>query len=376
MTGRERFLAALARRQPDRVPVWELIVNEPTLSAFGARDADTFAEAADLDAVTVFESMPRTALPPEEAAAFRLRGGAAASGNLALARDEWGIVWGTAADGESYPLAGPVDSRAALAAYRPPDPAAPWRLDPVRKAVRHHGGRRAVVFCAHDGFEFAHYLRGGMEPLFEDWIEDPGFALDLAEVVIGYKIDLMQRAIAAGADAVVSGDDYAGGTGPMMSPAHFRTFVLPFLKRSVAAAHAAGVPFIKHTDGNLWPIMDDLLAAGMDALDPLEPKAGMDLGEVKRRIGGRVALVGNVDCSSLLATGTKQEVEDAVKETLAKGAPGGGFVLASSNTIHPGVKPENYRTMLAVGREHGRYPLDPALVRDYAGRDYMARRRT
>ena len=375
MNGRDRFLAALARYAPDRVPVWELIINEPTLSAFGATDGLDFAEAADLDAVTVFEVMHRTPLAAAEAREFTLRGGAAAGG-VALARDEWGIVWGAAADGEDYPVAGPIRGPDVLRRYRPPDPDAPHRLGMLVEAVRRFKGRRAVVFLTHDGFEFAHYLRGGMEGLFEDWIERPTFALELADLVCDWKIRLMLRAIAAGADAVVSGDDYAGGMGPMMSPAHFRMFVAPFLKRTVAAAHAAGVPFIKHTDGQLWPILEDLVATGIDALDPIEPKAGMDIGAVRRRLGHRVTLIGNLDCSHLLARGTPAEVADAVRETIAKAAPDGGYILASSNTIHPGVSPENYRAMLAAAREHGAYPIDPALIRDWAGRDYMARWRT
>jgi uroporphyrinogen decarboxylase len=192
-------------------------------------------------------------------------------------------------------------------------------------------------------------------------------------MVIDYKIRLMRRAIREGADAVVSGDDYANQHGTVMSPQHFRQFVLPYLKRSIDAAHDEGVPFIKHTDGNIWAILDDLVQAGIDALDPIEPAAGMDIGEVKAKYGDRIAVIGNVDCSFVLTRGTVEEVEEAVKETIAKASPGGGHILASSNSIHPAVKPENYKAMVEAARKFGRYPIDPELVAQYRNRNYIAK---
>jgi uroporphyrinogen decarboxylase len=192
-------------------------------------------------------------------------------------------------------------------------------------------------------------------------------------MVIDYKIRLMRRAIREGSDAVVSGDDYANQHGTVMSPQHFRQFVLPYLKRSIDAAHDEGVPFIKHTDGNIWAILDDLVQAGIGALDPIEPAAGMDIGEVKAKYGDRIAVIGNVDCSFVLTRGTVEEVEEAVKETIAKASPGGGHILASSNSIHPAVKPENYKAMVEAARKFGRYPIDPELVAQYRNRNYIAK---
>ena len=159
-----------------------------------------------------------------------------------------------------------------------------------------------------------------------------------------------------------------------MSPGHFRELVLPYLKRSIETAHELGVRYIKHTDGNIWSLLDAMMEAGIDAIDPLEPIAGMDIGEVKTRYGDRMALVGNLDCTDLLPNATPEEVEDAVKETIAKGAPGGGYILASSNSIHPAVRPENYRAMVEAARRWGEYPLDSQMVETYRKRDYMERR--
>ena len=100
-----------------------------------------------------------------------------------------------------------------------------------------------------------------------------------------------------------------------------------------------------------------IVDSGIDCLDPIDPQAGMDLAEVKAQYGHRIALKGNVDCAQLMTFGTPDEVVEATKEALRKGAPGGGFILSSSNSIHSAVKPENYQAMLRTLQEYGQYPI-------------------
>ena len=83
----------------------------------------------------------------------------------------------------------------------------------------------------------------------------------------------------------------------------------------------------------------------------------MDLSEVKAKYGHRIALKGNVDCASLMSFGTPEETAEATKEALRKGMPGGGYILSSSNSIHSGVKPENYQALLRTLQAFGRYPM-------------------
>jgi len=357
MTGRERFLAALRRERPDTVPLWELIVNEPVIRALhgpGVSYLD-FCELEDLDGVTCFETQRLERIDPH------------------TVRDEWGIVWRTDEQtGIPYRVDGPIRSAADLDRYSPPDPDARGRLAGLEEAVRRFKGRRAIVFLGHDAFEFSHYLYG-MDNLLMAYLVEPELAHRLARIVADYKKRVLERAAELGADVLLTGDDYANRKGPLMSPAHFREFCLPYLSEMVATAHRCGKPFIKHTDGNLWPILDDLVAAGIDAIDPVEPIAGMDIGAVKARYGGRIAVCGNVDCGELLSRGSPEDVVEAVKETLAKASPGGGHILASSNSIHPAVRPENYRALVDAGRRFGRYPLDETMVAEYRTRNYIAR---
>ena len=105
--------------------------------------------------------------------------------------------------------------------------------------------------------------------------------------------------------------------------------------------------------------MDFFVEEGFDGINPLEPIAGMDLAEVKQRYGDKLCLLGNIDCGYILSKAPIEEVEADVKRCLRDGAPGGGFVLMSSNSLHASVRPENYRAMVETARRYGNYPIDP-----------------
>jgi uroporphyrinogen decarboxylase len=163
--------------------------------------------------------------------------------------------------------------------------------------------------------------------------------------------------VQAGLDVVVFGDDYADKNSPLMSPKHFKEFVFPGLKRAVDNAHRAGAYVVKHTDGNIMPILDMIIESGIDAINPLEPAAGMDIARIKHEYGDRVAIIGNIDCGELLCQASTDEVRRVTRATIEVAAPGGGFCLSSSNSIHSSVKPENYFAMVETLRQYGHYSL-------------------
>jgi uroporphyrinogen decarboxylase len=356
MTGYERMMAALMRKEPDRVPTWELIVDPPVIKAlYGDISYADFVEREDLDGITCVEDQKRKDLGSN------------------IYGDEWGIIWKIEPSGLSYPVEGPIKSKRDLDKYRAPDPDAPWRLRTLEKYVKRFKGKKAIVFLGHETFEFSHYLMGGMDKLFMSYVLKPALVTRLSEMISEYKCKVLENAAKVGADALLTGDDYAGRKGSFMSPTHFRQFVQPYLQRAVNIAKQNNLPFIKHTDGNLKEIIDMIVDTGIDALDPIEPMAGMDIGQIKEKYGERICVIGNVDCTEVLPRGTKEDVEEAVKETIAKASGGGGHILASSNSIHPAVKPENYKTMIETARKHGVYPLDPEMVRRYKTHNYITK---
>ena len=148
--------------------------------------------------------------------------------------------------------------------------------------------------------------------------------------------------------------DYCLNTNPFLSPRQFSEFVTPYLARLCAGYRSMGYYAIKHTDGNIMPILDQLVEARPHALHSIDPQAGVDIAEVKRRYGKEICLIGNVNCG-ILQTGTEDEVRQSVLYALRSGMPGGGYVFSTSNCVYTGMPLERYDTMMRLWRENGSY---------------------
>lgn len=168
---------------------------------------------------------------------------------------------------------------------------------------------------------------------------------------------LGEAMLARGADGLHGGYDWASGAGPIFSPRHFRKFVFPRLKQITDLCHHYGGVYVKHTDGNVNALLEDMIAAGVDGFQAIEPRAGMDIAAIKQQYGDRLTLIGNVDCSTVLVDGPVEAVHEATKKVIHSAAKGGGFLLSTSNSVHPGVKPELYLAMLETARKMGTYPI-------------------
>jgi uroporphyrinogen decarboxylase len=148
--------------------------------------------------------------------------------------------------------------------------------------------------------------------------------------------------------------DYCFNDNPFLSPAMFDEFVTPYLVQLVAGYREMGFYVIKHTDGNIMPILDSLVSANPHALHSIDPQGGVDLAEVKRLVGDRICLIGNVNCA-LLQTGTDDEAAADIRRSLAQGMPNGGYVFGTSNCIYTGMSLERYNLMLDIWRKEGNY---------------------
>jgi len=152
-------------------------------------------------------------------------------------------------------------------------------------------------------------------------------------------------------DVLWYSDDIAYVTGLMMSPQVLRQYFFPWLAKIGDLAHAARKPLIYHTDGLLYPVMEDIIRCGVDALHPIEPQA-MALAEVKSRYGDRLCLIGHVDVD-LLTRGTPAEIREIVRQNIEAAAYNGGYIVGSGNSIPEYVRYENYLAMLNAAREFG-----------------------
>jgi uroporphyrinogen decarboxylase len=340
LSSEERVLRALRRQEPDRVPHFEWAVDRKVRTALapGCTSYNEFAVRMGHDAVLAEVSFRR-----EPAGAGKWK-------------TEWGYVVQESQEEHGVEVESPIATMQDLESYVVPDFRLAWRYAAIEDTVKSFAGKKAVIVHLNDVFSLPRYLMG-YENLLMAIAAEPELVRALVDLSVDVNLGMAREVAARGARIVYTGDDYAGMSGPLMSPGQFRNLFAPALKRVIGGFKDLGLLVIKHTDGNLWPIIDMIVDSGIDCLDPIDPVAGMDLGEVKRRFGGRIALKGNVDCSHLMTLGTPRDVADATRAAILAGAPGGGYILSSSNSIHSTVKPENYAAMMETLREYGRYPI-------------------
>jgi len=150
-------------------------------------------------------------------------------------------------------------------------------------------------------------------------------------------------------------DDVAFGTGPMISPSAFNKHVFSWYKKVGEKCHDNNRIFLMHSDGDLSTLMEDLIAMGLDVIQPIDPSC-MDMAKVKKQWGDRICLVGNVS-NELLRSASTDEIAARVKELLRDVAPGGGFALGSGNSVPNWAKFENYMAMRETCLKHGSYPI-------------------
>jgi uroporphyrinogen decarboxylase len=360
MNSKERILTALNNQQPDRVPIFELYINEPSivnlvklLSPEAVEvevEKDRFGEerleVLDLYCFLVNElglDMTSTQFSTGLECISEDR-----------ARDKYDTIYHLSEHGAAFPMEGPIKEPSDARGF---DMVSRLRIEDfakVRYVIERVGKGKAHFVNVFDPFLLSWRLRGGMENLLMDYILNPQLVHDLARIATDFDIAAIDMAVQVGADVILMGGDLAGETTTLMSLEHYREFVMPYHKELVDYAHRKGVKIVKHSDGDIWLILDDLVEVGFDGIHPIQPQC-MDIAEVKKHLAGRACVIGNIDCSYLLPFGTEEEVEECVKETIEKAAPGGGYIISSSNSIHPGCKPENYIAMVRAAREYGVY---------------------
>jgi uroporphyrinogen decarboxylase len=344
MKSEERIMRVLQRLEPDRVPHFEWLVDRKVRQALfpDCKGEHDFAVKMGHDAVIVDLVYQNEQIGPNRW------------------KSEWGYVAEKTAEAHAIEVESPIKTMSDLEGFSPPDPRALGRFDAVETTVKEFSGDKAVICHLNDVFSLPRYLMG-MENLLMAIAGAPDLVKALVEMSVDYNLEAAKEVAARGVKIVYTGDDYAYSKSPLMSPTHFRELFYPGLKRVVQGFKALGLLVIKHTDGNIWPILDMIVESGIDCLDPIDPAGGMDLTEVKAEYGDRIALKGNVDCAHLMTFGTPEEVVEATKTALQKGMPGGGFILSSSNSIHSSVKPENYAAMVQTLKDYGWYKTKEAL---------------
>jgi len=335
MIPKDRILAALRRKVPDRIPTFEWFI-DPAVSQALCESVDPIevAERLDLDAVNIRADYAKTW---KDDVTFV---------------DEWGSE--RMLTGEVLPVATkhPVEHLADHAGFAFPDPNAPHRYKTLEKALDMFGGRRAIVLNLRDGFSDMRDLLGYENALMGMLLDKANFT-DLLKRVVEYNLALAAVAVKRyGIEIIATTDDVATGRGPIIRPSVYAEVIFPYFKEVIQGYKSLGLTVIKHSDGNIMPFLDLWLEAGIDCLDPIDTGGGLDMAVMKANYGDRICLKGNIDCTGHLCDGTPEQVAEEVRVCIEKGGPG-GLIVSSSNTIHSGVRPENYRAMLDAIRKYG-----------------------
>lgn len=339
MKSKERIERALRRQIPDQVPTFEWFIDPGVGERLTrSRDILDIVETLDLDAVNVRPDYSRERI-----------------GDTTF-RDEWGCVREETGDVLPAVTRTPIEDITSHQDYHFPDPESTGRFRSLEKAVARFGEERAVILNIRDGFSDMRDLLGYENALMA-MVTEPELCKALLERIVNYNVSLARLARKrCGVNIVATTDDIAYPGGLLIRPAIYHDLLAPAFRQVIQGFKSEGFLCIKHSDGNISMLIDLWIDAGIDCLDPIDPQGGLELRAAKRSFGDKVCLKGNVDCAGVLCTGTEQEIEAAVLDCLDAAAAGGGYILSSSNTIHRGVKPENYLAMLAALRKHGVYP--------------------
>ena len=230
------------------------------------------------------------------------------------------------------------------------------QLDALRHVVKEAGDTHFIICRPPFDGTFPWDQTVGMEEFLVRMLTDEEFVQRAIDVYVGRNIKMLEAALDAGADAVMVTDDYSDNRGPIMGAAAFCKFIIPGIKRQVQAVHKKGKIFIKHTDGNIWAILDELVATGIDAWHGIQINIGMDMAKLKEKYGRRICLFGGTNCETLI-TGTPEELRQEVLQSIREAAKGGGLVVTTSNVVAPGTPLENYMAARQAVRDYGKYPI-------------------
>jgi len=175
-----------------------------------------------------------------------------------------------------------------------------------------------------------------------------------------FVLELIKILVENGAELILLLDDYGFKNGLFMNPKHYKTYIIPWLKKICTTAHKQGSKILLHSDGDLYEIVADLIQSGIDALHPIEPTTAnpdYDIFKLHKTYGDQITFVGNLS-PNLLSDGTISEIETYAKRLIRELAPGGGYIFSSGHSTTPQVTLDRWLAMQNIKEKYGNYPIN------------------
>lgn len=268
--------------------------------------------------------------------------------------DEWGVAWraqpyetpfGT---GHYTEIVGhPLADDDALTTYQPPDPTRPELYSEAERVVREFSSEYWIVgVTVTTIFETAWALRG-LERMLMDLAEAPDVVDHIFDIPFQYHLTAAKRLVELGVDMIWTGDDIGAQHRMLISPRHWRKYLKPRMAQFIAELKAIN-PDVKvayHSDGNILPVIPELIEIGLDVLNPIQP-ASMDPAEVKKQFGNSLCFWGSVDEQHTLPFGTPQQVRDEVLTRLRTIGKDGGLIMGPTHHVQLDTPMENFWAMV------------------------------
>jgi len=331
MNSKERVLTTFKFKEPDRVPLFEAWIETEIMNEIAGGSPYKTREILGLDC------MPIAVRHPKSTNAWR------------TGTDEWGRVFK-----EGMYIDGKVKKLDDIEKYTPSlDYAKAWFPEDIVKDTRKiYSETHALYYATHDVCLGLSYMSMGLKDFFVATRRDPELVKALIERSTEWTIEMIRLANNSGVDFVMIGDDVAFTTGLMMSPKLFRELVLPNYKKVVLASE---VPMIWHSDGAIEPLLPMIIEAGFAGIHSLEPNAHINLADIKRKYGNKLILAGNLDVTNILTQVNLDLVRKEVERCINQGAPGGGYIFSSSNSLFKGMSIEAILEAYRYAGEIGYY---------------------
>jgi uroporphyrinogen decarboxylase len=204
------------------------------------------------------------------------------------------------------------------------------------------------------GFDVAHSWMSGTETILIALALEPEWVKDIIETYLDRCIAHMDMYWEMGYrfDAINWPDDMGYKGTPFFSPETYRDIIKPSHKRAVEWAHNKGIPARLHSCGNITKLLPDIIETGVDILNPIEIKAGMDVFGLKREYGGRITLHGGIDA---MLWDKKELIISEIERAVPVLKENGGYIFASDHTIPDSVSLVNMREIVSALKKAGAY---------------------